>query len=107
MRGILNRVRKCDQLLVVIEGARPRMLNHLRAQCGVSRTQQDQPVTRTTRGARAVMPVVGHVPALAVAYPRGSKHAHQLFIAAGITDFAIALHVAAATAQELRHTLHR
>ena len=53
------------------------------------------------------MPVVGHGPALAVAHPRGSEHAHQLFIAASIADFAITLHVAAATTQQLRHTFHR
>ena len=106
MRRILYRVREGNQLLVVVERAGPAMLNHLRTQRGISRTQQNLAIPRRPAGrTSAVMPGFIQVAFLTGLCAGAAKHLNQFLVAAGLATPRVGLYVAARNTNMRNHAI--
>ena len=93
--SVLHRVRKRNQLLVIVEQTGPTGLHHLRTQSGIAGAEQQQLIALTTTGAGVVVPGVLGVPDDVRALRRDLEDVEQLLVSAGEAGAFTSLHVAA------------
>ena len=101
VRRVLHRIREGNQLLVVIEGAGPTVLHHLRAQRRVTRTEELK--LAALAAGRAGLVVMGVRPLTGHAGPlrRHPVYRHEGLMPTGETRLLALLHVTAAHAHVL------
>ena len=102
MSGILHRIREGDELLVIVEGTAPRLLDHDRTQRGVSGTEKHLGIPATARGTGGVVPG-GDEPGSILAGARGSdpEDLHHVLVSTGAAFAAVHLQVATGGAESL------
>ena len=106
VRGILHRVRKGNQLLVVVEHTGPSAFHHLGAHRGIAGTQQQQLVGLATGRTGVVVQGELGLPTLLGLLRRYPEHTQQLLVPASQAFILRLLQRAAAHTHPLQHPFH-